>query len=224
MTVSEIIHKPLSEETRERLLYAAGEVFAEHGFRSATVREICRRAKVNLASVNYHFSSKEELYTAVLDYAYQQASRKYPHEPKKDINKPPEHLLYDFIRNFLLRILDEGRPAWYGKLMAREIVEPTGALERIIDTGIRPLHEHLASIVRTLLGNRGNKEEISRCILSIIGQCLFYRHGRPIISRLYPGLHCENGIAGIDRTAAHITEFTLSALKNFPKSPAGSRR
>ena len=40
---------------RERLLEAAGEIFAEHGFRNTTVREICKRADINLAAVNYYF-------------------------------------------------------------------------------------------------------------------------------------------------------------------------
>ena len=47
--------------TRQRVLEAAGEVFAERGFRAATVREICQRAKANLAAVNYHFGDKERL-------------------------------------------------------------------------------------------------------------------------------------------------------------------
>ena len=55
----------MPESTRERLLVVAREVFSEQGFQGATVREICRRAEVNLAAVNYHFSSKEALATSL---------------------------------------------------------------------------------------------------------------------------------------------------------------
>ena len=65
-------------ETRQRLLEAAGEVFAERGFRAATVRVICQRAKANIAAVNYYFGDKERLYTAVLQYAFGCALERYP--------------------------------------------------------------------------------------------------------------------------------------------------
>ena len=53
--------------TKERLLAVAGELFAERGFDSVSLRMITDRANVNLASVNYHFGSKEELIGAVVD-------------------------------------------------------------------------------------------------------------------------------------------------------------
>ena len=54
-----------TEATRERLLTAAAELFAERGFRGATMRAIAARAGTNLAAANYHFGSKEKLYREV---------------------------------------------------------------------------------------------------------------------------------------------------------------
>src|SRR3972149_9632089 len=106
--------KPLSERTRERLLDAAGEVFADRGYRRATVREICRIANVNIASVNYYFKGKEDLYADVLECAYHQARQKYHEEEPPGRPGTAESRLSRFVRVFLLRILDEGRPAGFG--------------------------------------------------------------------------------------------------------------
>ena len=206
--------EPLPERTRERLLSAAGEVFAERGYRRATVREICRRAGVNPASVNYHFKSKEDLYADVLESAYRQARQKYPDADAAGDADAAENRLFRFVRTFLLRILDEGRPAWFGKLMAREIVEPTGALDRVIDRAIRPLHASLGEIVREILGRGAGEAEIRRHVFGILGQCLFYRHARHVIARLYPDVRYD--AAEIERTAAHISSVSLAALKQTP--------
>jgi AcrR family transcriptional regulator len=52
-------------DTRERILSAAEALFMERGFAATSLREITSRAQVNLAAVNYHFGSKEELIRAV---------------------------------------------------------------------------------------------------------------------------------------------------------------
>ena len=187
--------KSLPERSRERLLNAAGEVFAERGFRRATVREICRRAHVNVASVNYYFKGKEDLYADVLEFAYRQARQKYPESDPSGQADTPQIRLSRFVRILLMRILDEGRPAWFGKLMAREIVEPTGALDRVIE----------------IVGTRPGDAEIRRHVFSILGQCLFYRHARPVIARIYPDVRYD--AAEIERTARHIATAALSAMK-----------
>src|SRR5689334_3019902 len=52
--------------TRERILDAAESLFMEHGFEATSMRAITASAGVNLAAVNYHFGSKEELFQSVL--------------------------------------------------------------------------------------------------------------------------------------------------------------
>ncbi len=53
-------------DTKSRILDAAEELFMEHGFEATSLRLITTAAGVNLAAVNYHFGSKEELFQAVL--------------------------------------------------------------------------------------------------------------------------------------------------------------
>lgn len=53
------------EETKKRIIEVAAVLFSQKGFEGASVREIAKKAEVNLAAINYHFSSKQNLYEAV---------------------------------------------------------------------------------------------------------------------------------------------------------------
>ena len=200
-------------DTRQRVLEAAGELFAEYGFRGTTVREISKRAGTNVATVNYYFGSKEKLYTAVLQYSLSAALRKYPPDLGLIGKEAPEERLYAFILSFLLRLLDESRSAWHGKLMSREMAEPTAALDTLVAQVIRPLSDRLQSILKELLGRRASRGLIRLIAQSIIGQCLYYRYARSVIVRLNPGQ--KYGPENIRRLANHILRFSLSALAQF---------
>ncbi|MEJ2581238.1 MAG: TetR family transcriptional regulator [Acidobacteriota bacterium] len=52
--------------TRERLLHSATRLFADNGYRGASVRDICNLARANPGAVSYHFGGKRQLYRAVL--------------------------------------------------------------------------------------------------------------------------------------------------------------
>jgi AcrR family transcriptional regulator len=60
------IPDPTSADTKTRILDAAEQLFMEHGFEATSLRSLTAAACVNLAAVNYHFGSKEELFQAVL--------------------------------------------------------------------------------------------------------------------------------------------------------------
>jgi len=203
-------------ETRRQLLEAAGGVFAEMGFREATVREICRRAGANIAAINYHFGDKERLYIEVLRYAHGKALEKYP--PLLDVpaDAPPEKKLRAFVTSFLLRIFDKGPNAWHGQLVSREMIEPTAALDSLVEERMRPMAGLLWQIVADILDCPPNDERVRLCAFSVVSQCVFYHHCRPVVSRLFPKQPALEK-TDIEKLADHVTKFSLAALKHLPK-------
>jgi AcrR family transcriptional regulator len=198
--------------TRCQLLCAAAEVFAESGFRAATVREICLRADANIAAVNYHFGDKEELYRQVLKETYRTSIEKYPADFGLPPKATPEQRLRAFIHSFLLRIFSAGPTAHHGKLMAREMIEPTGALDAIVKDEICPMAGILQSIIEGLLGTKVDDETKRLCAMSVVSQVLFYHHCRPVVMRMFADMKFNE--AGIEKLTEHITSFSLAAIKD----------
>jgi len=205
----------LKVDCRDRILEAAGEIFAECGFRGATIRRICDRAGVNIAAINYYFGGKEKLYSEVLRHWNEFAIKKYPPLLGVAEEAPAEEQLKAFVRSLLFRLLDKGKPAWFGKLMAREMTEPTKAFERLVKEIVRPRDRILASIVQKKVGSLVDEERIRLCCASIIGQCIYYYHARTIIARLYR--RDVSKADEIERIANHIVQFSLKGLEHYPE-------
>ena len=208
---------PSPAETRQALLEAAGAVFAEHGYRDTTVRDICQRAGANVAAVNYHFGDKEHLYLEVLRHSQGKAARKFPMDLGLDAQARPEARLGAFVRSFLFRIFDSGPTAWMGKLMSMEMINPSRALDTLVEERIRPMANQLREIVLEILGPKASLEAARLCGFSIVSQCLFYVHCRSVVLRLFPEQKFEPG--DIEHLAEHITHFSLAALKDFNSKP-----
>lgn len=203
----------LEESTRAKLLTAAGEVFAEVGFRDATVREICARAGANLAAVNYHFRDKLGLYREVLAYAGQEAITQYPPGAGTSEASSAAERLSAFVSNYLKRLFDQGRPAWHGKLMCREMSDPTEVLDDLTESFIRPQYQRLCGIVREMLGEAATDERVRLGASSVVGQCLFYKHAEAVLRRLEPTWDPTG--TGRDALAAHIAGFALAGLEGM---------
>jgi TetR/AcrR family transcriptional regulator len=67
VSVATRVTRPSADATRERVLAAALDLFSELSFEGATTREIAARAGVTQPLLNYHFSSKDELWQAAVD-------------------------------------------------------------------------------------------------------------------------------------------------------------
>lgn len=199
-----------SSDTRRRLLEAAGEVFAERGFRDATIREIVARAGANIAAVNYHFRDKAGLYAEVLEHFARESVKRHPAHQGLPAGAPAEARLRAFVRALLGRVFDDGHQAVHGRLMAREMVEPTAALGPLVDRVIRPLYDRLRGILRELLGPRTPEARLRRAAKSVVGQCLFYKHCAAVLERLEGP--APRSARAVDALADHITAFSLRGL------------
>jgi AcrR family transcriptional regulator len=197
------------ENTRRKLIFAAGAVFAERGFHKATVREITDRAGVNVAAVNYHFRDKAELYRAVLNECH--CTAQAVGGPIELGDGPPEDRLRAYIDGFLRRLLHPDRPKWHGLLMAREMIEPTDALDRLVEEAIRPRAQELEKIIVELTGGNLSRDRVWMLSFSVVAQCLFYLHDRPLIERLYPKLAEQPPT--IEQLVEHIHAFSLAAIR-----------
>ena len=205
-------HSRTSDEgTRARLLHAAGEVFADHGFRAATVQMICQRAKANVAAVNYYFRDKETLYHEALQYGKHPEIYNLEHF-KAAVRHQPRQALELFIQDFIRRLLTQGnQPQWYTRLVAREMAEPTAGLQVFISTCVRPRMEAVAAIVRGIASPaRLDEALVQRAVHSIIGQCLFYHRYRNIVLKMMK--QSEFGNSDIERITESIVQFSLGGI------------
>ena len=203
--------------TRQRLLEAAGQVFADKGFRAATIRDICRRARANVAAVKYHFGDKEKLYAATVRYAHYCGAGNIADAASLPPDATSHDRLKAFARVMFTGLLNTGKPAWHGKLMAREMAEPTVVLRQIAEEGVKPRLRLLSEIIRTVIGADAPNAIVFRCARSIVGQILFYHFARPMLVRVFPDERFD--ASAVETLSEHVAIFSLGALREI----AGTR-
>lgn len=214
--------KKINEDVKARLIGAAGEIFAEYGYKSATIRMICKKADAHIGAVNYHFGDKQRLFAAVLQHAHQWSVHKYP--PDLDLHENPsaEEKLRAFIRSFLLRVLGDGVPDWHGRLITREVVEQSEALDPMVKNSIQPLYVYLKEIISELMdtgpADPDCEEQAFLCAMSVLGQCLNHYTGRNIVSRIKPEAFNPQDI---ERITEHITRFSLGGIQEIKRRNNG---
>jgi AcrR family transcriptional regulator len=210
MSVAELSTKE-ADNTRERIIDAAGEIFAQRGFDSTTVRDICQAAGANVAAVNYYFGDKQRLYIEAVVRAHRWRMER-ARLPEWSAATSPESKLTDFITTFLRRVLTGPDDTWHTRLIMREISHPTEACAELVQSSIRPQFEILIGILRELLPGDVDDEELHRTAFSIVGQCLFYHFADPVVRNLLD--ESEYADLGVETLGQHIATFSLAALKD----------
>jgi TetR/AcrR family transcriptional regulator, regulator of cefoperazone and chloramphenicol sensitivity len=196
--------------TRGKLLAAASEIFAEKGFREATIAEISLKAGANIAAVNYHFGSKEALYSEAWRHAFAQSMEAHPPDGGVAADAPPQERLRGQVAALLHRISDPNNREF--RIIQREFSSPTGLLSEVMRAEIRPLQQRTEKLVRELLGPQVTEQEVQFCEVGIISQCV-----NPVVvrSRRHPGEENQDGplqIHDMEAYARHVVSFSLAGI------------
>ena len=120
--------------TKQRILAAAEELFAQHGFDGASLRQVTASAGVNLAAVNYHFGSKSQLIEEIFRHRLDDINGRRLLALHKIAGKP-ETVLEDVIAAYVrpaVELSGEGEGSVFMRVMARAYAEHDDTLRRFL--------------------------------------------------------------------------------------------
>ena len=213
MATSERLHvfEAPGEETRQRLLEAAEVLFARHGFHQTSVRDITARAECNLASINYHFGGKENLYVAVFHRLLAELREYRIQGLRQAIEEPDVDLLRvieTFARVFMDPLVTEGRGPRLMQLFMRELVAPQLPGGMVFRELIEPISAvFLEALHKTC--PRLEEEEARLCMHSMVGQLVHLLQ----MQRIYEGApEAEASRLDLSRAVEHVVQFTASGI------------
>jgi AcrR family transcriptional regulator len=213
-----------ARETRQRLLAAAAEVFAEKGFWETTHAQICKKAGTNTAAVNYHFGSKENLYVEAWKHTFERSIQAHPPDGGVAPDARVRERLHGRIQAFMHRIADPDNHEV--EIMHKEMANPTGLLSETIRQILEPMRYDMRTIVRELLGDEANEQQGRLCAMSIISQCfgpmLHLRRIKKTSGASHPGGPPMQ--FAVEELAAHITRFSLVGIRGIREESQKGKR
>lgn len=196
--------------TKDALLAAAIEVFADKGFDAATVRDICGRANANVAAVNYHYGGKDALYVAVLEEIF--PKDELP-ASTADTTESPEQRLRTYLGQMVSEIYERGNgmvtQRW--AIFLREMAKPSQNLDFIVQRQVQPRANELRCILTDILGPDTPSHILAFSSSNIWALMLDHLLTQPILDRLSPKRPAVHG--NMEEFVDHVVKFSLGGLK-----------
>jgi TetR/AcrR family transcriptional regulator, regulator of cefoperazone and chloramphenicol sensitivity len=196
------------EQPRNKILLTALALFAELGFERATVRQIAKKADVNVSAIGYYFGDKAGLYKA--------AFTEPMGSPKDDIalfDSPDlslEQALHGLFSGFIEPLKQTAYVKQCIRLHMREMVEPTGLWQQEIDDGIRPYQHALIIVLQKYLGLSKVDDDLHRLATSIVAMGVHLYVGREVIEKICPQIMHDND--ALDLTQQRLVMYAKSMV------------
>lgn len=203
--------------TRGMVLEAAGRVFAERGYAKSTSREICEKAGVNSAAINYYFGGKEGLYEEVLVEAHRQLLSLEELHAVMDSGGAPEDKLRAFLE-LAVRAALRAPELWGLPVLLRELASPCSSLPEPLVVSVLPKLHVVRSLICEVTGLASGSEAEQHATALVLMPCLFLvLFPEKVQSLLLPGF-MERPQGMIEAMIAYVMGG-LNALKSDKAHP-----
>jgi AcrR family transcriptional regulator len=146
--------------TKERILSAAEELFARHGFAGASLRQVTAAANVNLAAVNYHFGSKDNLINELFRRRLDELTARRL-DMLAQVESSPKPTLDAVLEAFVLPALnlagDRLGGASFMRVLARAYAEHDQTLRKFLSDNYGHVLKRFAEAIRPMVPEIGKE-------------------------------------------------------------------
>ncbi|WP_160287720.1 TetR/AcrR family transcriptional regulator [Pseudomonas knackmussii] len=195
------------EATRRRILLAAGQLFAERGYADTTSKAICEQAQCNMAAVNYHFGSRENLYRALLQEMHKHLISYDQLEQLTRSEQDSRDKLALLIDALTLNVASGQR--WQARLWARELLAPSAFLAELIDQEAMPKVRLVMGLLSEVTGIPLQAPALLRCLFSVMAPYLTLQ----VVSREIPTPLTDLFEQPTEDLARHLKLFAQAGLE-----------
>ena len=163
-------HREDGDVTRRHILETAVRLFAEHGYADTTSKMICKEAGVNIAAVNYHFGSRDDLYRAVLDDVHEHIVNVREMEAFMEAPGTAEDKLRLVLDAYIANIYSS--QSWHSRIWAHELISPSalGGLSFLEGTLIK--ERFISLLISEITGIPMNDPALHCCVVTVMAPYL----------------------------------------------------
>jgi AcrR family transcriptional regulator len=210
---------PAERGVQDRLIEAAEELFCTRGFNETSVRDIAAAAGCNIASVNYYFGGKDNLYVEVWrrrlaelrDVRLASIDRVMSKQGQPQL----EELLRSYANSFIEPLVEGGRSERFVSLMAREMVDPHLPRDMLFKEMIVPVMNAFTQALRRICPWLAI-DRAQLVILSVVGQLM-----QTVLSK---GMFVQDEQSGVprldlDAMVDHIVQFSAAGIRAYRNEP-----
>ncbi len=218
---------PRPGETRQRILETSLRLFAEHGFKGVSVRDISAAAGVNVAAVNYHFGGKQGLYRTIFETVLEEDQARFNEQTanlstllaRAGDDRALLAAAVEVLASGLVgRIAAYEHAQWFGVLLARELALPGELFELLYRRRAEPLLALLTRLTAAAQGVAATSTTARLTANLVHGQILNLVFARPILWRQmgWEGGYTPERVALLARTLADLISRAVGLGETGP--------